>query len=64
MYLVVTERGRYAMDKDFSVDNLKQIVRSGPVPEEQENLKVAVAKNFRELVTDSDVDVMIEFYAS
>lgn len=62
------------MDKEFSIDNLKQFVedvlankvepfvKSEPVPEEQGDLKVAVAKNYRELIADADKDALIEFY--
>jgi len=72
---MITKDGRFGMDKEFSVDNLKQFVedvlankvepfvKSEPVPEEQGDLKVAVAKNFRELVADADKDALIEFYA-
>lgn len=38
-------------------------MKSEPVPTEQEDLKVAVAKNFKELIMDADKDVLIEFYA-
>ena len=38
-------------------------VVSEPIPETQGNLKVAVAKNFRELIADADKDALIEFYA-
>lgn len=38
-------------------------MKSEPVPDEQGDLKVAVGKNFKELVTDADKDVLIEFYA-
>ena len=34
------------------------------VPDNSENdVKVAVAKNFEELVTNSEKDVLVEFYA-
>nr|QOJ52477.1 protein disulfide isomerase [Meloidogyne incognita] len=70
-----TDDGKFPMNKEFSVENLKQFVddllanklepymKSEPVPAEQGDLKVVVAKNFKELVTDSDKDVLIEFYA-
>lgn len=59
----------------FSVENLKSFVetvlsgksepymKSEPVPETQGDVKVAVGKNFKELILDSDKDVLIEFYA-
>jgi len=67
--------GKFFMNKEFSVENLKQFVddmlagkleshmKSEPVPEEQDDLKVAVARNFKELITDSGKDALIEFYA-
>merc|ERR1711912_229538 len=58
------------------MDNLKQFVedlksgeveayiKSEPVPDNSaNNVKVAVAKNFDELVTKSEKDVLVEFYA-
>ncbi|KAI6202865.1 Protein disulfide-isomerase [Aphelenchoides besseyi] len=72
---MLTKDGRFGMDKEFSVDNLKQFVddvlagkvdpfvKSEAVPEEQGDLKVAVAKNFKQLITDSEKDALIEFYA-
>lgn len=72
---MTTKDGRYGMNKEFSVENLKQFVedvltgkvepfvKSEPVPEEQGDLKVAVAKNFKQLITDAEKDVLIEFYA-
>jgi protein disulfide-isomerase A3 len=59
----------------FSIENLKEFVeivlsgkaepymKSEPVPTEQGDVKVAVAKNFKELITDADKDALIEFYA-
>jgi len=72
---MTTKDGRFGMNKEFSVENLKQFVedvladklepfvKSEPVPTEQGDLKVAVAKNFRELIADADKDALIEFYA-
>uniref|UniRef100_A0A0N5BWA7 Protein disulfide-isomerase n=1 Tax=Strongyloides papillosus TaxID=174720 RepID=A0A0N5BWA7_STREA len=71
----LTKDGKFPMEAEFSVENLKNFVqsvldgkvepymKSEPVPETQGNLKVAVGKNFKELITDSDKDVLIEFYA-
>jgi protein disulfide isomerase family A protein 3 len=70
-----TNEGKFPLNKEFSVENLKQFVedvlagkvepymKSEPVPENQEDLKVAVGRNFKELVIDNDKDVLIEFYA-
>lgn len=72
---MLTKDGRFGLDKEFSVDNLKQFVddvlagkvepflKSEPVPAEQGDLKVAVGKNFKELISDADKDALIEFYA-
>jgi protein disulfide isomerase family A protein 3 len=70
-----TKDGKFPMDKEFSIENLKEFVeivlsgkaepymKSEPVPTEQGDVKVAVAKNFKELITDADQDALIEFYA-
>uniref|UniRef100_A0AC34PWC8 Protein disulfide-isomerase n=1 Tax=Panagrolaimus sp. JU765 TaxID=591449 RepID=A0AC34PWC8_9BILA len=67
--------GKYPLNKEFSIESLKQFVddlitdklepymKSEPVPEEQGDLKVAVARNFRELIIDSGKDALVEFYA-
>jgi len=49
--------------KDFEADKLEPYLKSEPVPESQGAVKVAVAKNFDELVTNSKKDVLVEFYA-
>jgi len=67
---------KYVMEADFSMDNLKSFLqdlkagkleaylKSEPVPEPNDaGVKVAVGKNFDELVTNSEKDVLIEFYA-
>merc|ERR1712198_540536 len=67
---------KYKMSEDFSVDNLKAFLtkmqagelepylKSEAVPDNSGvNVKVAVAKNFEELVTKSEKDVLVEFYA-
>jgi protein disulfide isomerase family A protein 3 len=75
LVLATTKDGRFGLDKEFNVDNLKQFVedvlankvepfvKSEPIPENQGDLKVAVAKNYRELIADADKDALIEFYA-
>lgn len=74
LVLATTKDGRFGLDKEFSVDNLKQFVedlldnklepfvKSEPIPEEQGDLKVAVAKNFRELIADAKKDALIGEY--
>ncbi|KHJ94193.1 protein disulfide-isomerase domain protein [Oesophagostomum dentatum] len=72
----ITDEGKFPMNNEFSVDNLKAFVedllagklepymKSEPIPEDTgAPLKVAVAKNFKELVVEADKDVLIEFYA-
>jgi len=67
---------KYKMTEDFSVDNFKAFltaldagtlepwIKSEPLPDnEGAAVKVAVAKNFEELVTKSTKDVLVEFYA-
>jgi len=50
--------------KDFEAGNLEAYLKSEPVPESNdEGVKVAVAKNFDELVVNSKKDVLVEFYA-
>jgi protein disulfide-isomerase A3 len=68
----MTNDGKFPMNKEFSVENLKQFVedmlgnklepymKSEPIPEEQGDLKVAVAKNFKELIDDSGKDALVE----
>ncbi|CAJ0927683.1 unnamed protein product, partial [Mesorhabditis belari] len=70
-----TSEGKFPMDKPFSIENLKEFVddllagklqsymKSEPIPDNQENLKVAVGRNFKELIIDADKDALIEFYA-
>jgi len=44
--------------------NLEPYLKSEPLPDNDANkVKVAVAKNFEELVTNSEKDVLVEFYA-
>ncbi|WKX89358.1 hypothetical protein Q1695_008756 [Nippostrongylus brasiliensis] len=71
----ITNEGKFPMDDEFSVENLKAFVdnvlggklepymKSEPIPDNTEPLKVAVGKNFKELVMDAKQDALIEFYA-
>merc|ERR1712062_203765 len=67
---------KYKMTEEFSMETLKDFltqleagnvepwIKSEAVPDNSENdVKVAVAKNFEELVTNSEKDVLVEFYA-
>merc|ERR1712096_454221 len=67
---------KYKMTAEFDMENLKDFltqleagnvdpwIKSEPVPDNSAaGVKVAVAKNFDELVTKSEKDVLVEFYA-
>lgn len=67
---------KYALKEEFSVDNLQDFVekliaeelepyiKSEPVPENNDTpVKVAVAKNFNDVVINNGKDTLIEFYA-
>ncbi|KAL3865460.1 hypothetical protein ACJMK2_042848 [Sinanodonta woodiana] len=71
-----TSDRKYIMPGEFSIENLEKFVndllddklepylKSEPVPSpNDEPVKVAVAKNFDELVNNDEKDVLIEFYA-
>jgi protein disulfide isomerase family A protein 3 len=73
---VVIKKGanKYVMEDDFSIENLEKFIKnyeagkleaylkSEPVPSSNDGpVKVAVAKNFAELVTDSEKDVLVSF---
>merc|ERR1719236_267566 len=55
--------------KDFltqlEAGNIEPHIKSEPVPDNSDPkaVKVAVAKNFEELVTENTKDVLVEFYA-
>ncbi|XP_030560456.1 protein disulfide-isomerase A3 [Drosophila novamexicana] len=67
---------KYALKEEFSVDSLKDFVeklldnelepyiKSEPIPESNDTpVKVAVAKNFDEVVINNGKDTLVEFYA-
>lgn len=67
---------KYILKEEFNVENLLQFskdllagklepyIKSEPIPESNDApVKVAVAKNFEELVIDNGKDTLIEFYA-
>jgi len=69
-------KGKFVMSDDFSMESfeaflkafeagsLEPYLKSEAVPENNDGpVKVAVAKNFQALVTDSTKDILIEFYA-
>lgn len=50
--------------KDMEANVLEPYLKSEPIPEDNSgNVKIAVARNFDELVTNNDKDTLIEFYA-
>lgn len=50
--------------KDFEAGNLEPYLKSEEIPEDNSgNVKVAVAKNFDDVVTNNGKDTLIEFYA-
>ena len=67
---------KFAMKEEFTVDAfeaflkdlesgaLEPYLKSEPIPDDNTgNVKVAVARNFDEVVTNNDKDTLIEFYA-
>lgn len=67
---------KFVMNEEFSVENLQKFatdleegslepfVKSEPVPESNdEPVKVAVGKNFEDVVLNNGVDTLVEFYA-
>uniref|UniRef100_A0A1B6EVY3 protein disulfide-isomerase n=1 Tax=Cuerna arida TaxID=1464854 RepID=A0A1B6EVY3_9HEMI len=79
VFVVRPKRGAKYVLKDYSKDSLKDalkqflididngkvepFIKSEPVPENQDSLKVAVAKNFDEMIFNSGKDSFIKFYA-
>lgn len=50
--------------KDLLADKLEPYVKSEPIPETNDApVKVAVSKNFDELIINNDKDTLVEFYA-
>ncbi|XP_050423081.1 protein disulfide-isomerase A3 [Adelges cooleyi] len=50
--------------KDFQNGDLEPYIKSEPIPEDNSTpVKVAVAKNFDDLVINNGVDTLVEFYA-
>jgi protein disulfide isomerase family A protein 3 len=72
---IKAKAGKFVMKDAFDMPNLKKFLtafsqnlleaylKSEPVPTEQGPVKVAVAKNFDELVVQNTKDVLVEFYA-
>merc|ERR1712213_92268 len=49
--------------KDYEAGNLEAYLKSEPIPDQDGPVKIAVAKNFDELVNKNEKDILIEFYA-
>lgn len=49
--------------KDLKAEALEPYLKSEPIPENTGNVKVAVAKNFDEVIINNGKDTLIEFYA-
>ena len=49
--------------KDIDDDKIEPFIKSEPIPENNGNLLVGVAKNFNELIFESGKDSFIKFYA-
>lgn len=73
---IKSKKGKFVMKEEFDMTtfeaflkayeagSLEAYLKSEPVPEDNDGpVKVAVAKNFEELVTNNKKDVLIEFYA-
>lgn len=73
---VYDKLGKYSMETDFSVENLRGFVqdyldeklelyiKSEPLPKDNDGpVTVIVGKNFNEIVNDDSKDVLLEFYA-
>jgi len=66
---------KYKFTKDFSIENVKEFatdfvagkikpyIKSEPIPENNEAVKVVVGENFNDIVMDKSKDVLLEMYA-
>lgn len=62
--LEITEKAIAKFVEDYTEGKLAPSIKSEPVPEKQEGpVHVVVANNYKEVVLDSDKDVLVEFYA-
>ena len=73
---IKSDKGKFVMSEEFAVESfeaflkafeagsLEPYLKSEAIPEPNDGpVKIAVAKNFKSLVTDSTKDVLVEFYA-
>lgn len=58
-----SEKYSGALKADAIMGKMNHEVMSEPIPAEQGDMKKIVAKNFKELVLESDADVFVKFYA-
>jgi len=60
----LTEKDIGKFVQSFVDGKVEPSVKSEPIPEKQEGpVTVIVAHNYKEIVLDSDKDVLVEFYA-
>lgn len=60
----ITKEAVITFYEDYSKGKLKPFFKSDPIPEKNdEPVKVLVGKNFRDIVINSEDDVLVEFYA-
>lgn len=60
----ITEKAISKFVQDYSEGKIAASIKSEPIPEKQEGpVYVVVANNYKDLVIDSDKDVLLEFYA-
>ena len=76
LVVIKSDKGKFVMSEEFSVESfeaflkafeagsLEPYLKSEAIPEPNDGpVKIAVAKSFKSLVTDSTKDVLVEFYA-
>ncbi|KAF8424964.1 thioredoxin-like domain-containing protein, partial [Tirmania nivea] len=60
----ITEKAIAKFVEDYSEGKIEPSIKSEPIPEKQEGpVHVVVAHNYKDLVLDTDKDVLLEFYA-
>lgn len=60
----ITEKAISKFVEDYSEGKIEPSIKSEPIPEKQEGpVHVVVANNYKDLVINSDQDVLVEFYA-
>ncbi|CAM4968513.1 unnamed protein product [Rotaria socialis] len=59
----VLARGPAEFARAVASGDHEQYIKSQPVPEQTDDVKVVVGKNFNDIVNDDTKDVLIEFYA-